>query len=155
MLQIHIIFFCQIEHLGNIFFLLDKSRKENVLESEERKRDVSDNEAMPISKKKRPNEPGTSNDETLVCDGVANPEAAEGGSVLGQNMKIVQAICIVCHIPIPNLFDVMYEGIAESELVSHKCETCATPVETKMEFIFPGWYFIMKFDKLTHFSWFF
>ena len=108
---------------------------------------------MPISKKKRLDEPGTSNDETLVCDVVANPEAAEGGSLLGQNMKIVPAICTVCQKPIPNLFDVMYEGIAESELVSHKCETCATPVETKMEFVFPGWYFINYYKKgIPHFS---
>lgn len=66
-----------------------------------------------------------------------------------QNMKIVQAICIICQKPISNLFDVMYEGL-ESELVSHKCETCESPVETKMEFIFPGMYYFEFYKKPSH-----
>ena len=84
-----------------------------------------------------------------MCDIVEN--APEEGNVLGQNMKIVQAICVICQKPIPNLFDVMYEGIAESELVSHKCETCESPVETKMEFVFPGMLFWLLF-KIHSFS---
>jgi hypothetical protein len=57
----------------------------------------------------------------------------------GDNIKLKQAVCSVCRILIPNLYDVMESSMDESQVPDvHKCEKCGTPTQQDTEFIFTG-----------------
>ena len=117
------------------FFFIEPNRNQ---ENEQGKRESSGicNQTNSPSKKEQ------INDKNQDFGAGSNLAAPDGDLITGQNLKIVQAICIACQQLIPNLFDVMDKTLAESELISsvlvHKCENCESPINTDAEFVFPG-----------------
>ena len=124
-----------------LVFFLESSESQPVLkEKKMKKRSSPGNEKMSTSSKKKcANKLIPSTDKTDIVD--HSSLAPIGDPLAGQNLKIVPAICSVCRQSIPNLFDVTDTSVESTELdssVFHKCERCATPLETHKEFVFGG-----------------